>query len=179
MPSNPISVEIYTASHRVLGRVDPGTSGMYTFMNDRTRSIVEVEGAHLSRLHQPARLVARYPILTLNKRNVAGMLMSNRNELGSVSITRHGYSSVQSHWVHVLLPGYELRGMLETPGRLEISAIFAEGDVVFTPLYNARLQAILFPDIEASGPAMLFHSGRVTAISPMRREDIPEGSGGT
>lgn len=174
MPANPISVEIYTASHRVLGRVDPGSGGMYTFMNDRTRSIVEVEGAHLSRLHQPARLVARYPTLTLNKRNVAGMLLSNRSELGSVSMTRHGYSTVRSHWVHVLLPGYELRGMLETMGRLEMSTIFTESDVVFTPLYHAQLEAILFPDIEASGPALLFHSGRVTAMTPMRREDIPE-----
>ncbi|MFP3853227.1 MAG: hypothetical protein ACLFWD_02915 [Anaerolineales bacterium] len=151
-----------------------GNAGLYSFMNDRTRTSFEVEGAHLSRLHQPARLVARYPALSMNKRSVLALLPSNRNELGSVSMTRHGYSSVQQHPVHVLLPGYELKGIMETPGRLELSSVFVEDEATFTPLYNCRLQAILFPDIEATSPAMLFHSGRVTAISMMKKEDLQD-----
>lgn len=177
MSPSPISVEIYTVSHRVLGRITPGSAGLYGFMNDRTHSSIEVEGAHLSRLHEPARLVARYPTLWVNKPNIAAMLLSSRSELGPVSMTRHGYSTVQSHWVHIMLPGYELRGIMESPGRLDISAVFAQGDVVFTPLYNTHLQAILFPDIEASGPAMLFHSGRMSAMSHLRSEDIPKAEG--
>lgn len=174
MATRPISVELYTASHRILGRMMVGSGGLYSFMNDRTRTSFEVEGAHLSRLHQPARLVARYPDLSMNKRNILALLLSNRNELGSVSITRHGYSTVQQHPVHVLLPGYELRGIMETPGRLELSSVFVEDEATFTPLYSCRLQAILFPDIEATSPAMLFHSGRVTAISMMKKEDLPD-----
>jgi hypothetical protein len=174
MATKPISVELYTASHRVLGRMSAGSAGLYSFMNDRTRSSFEVEGAHISRLHQPARLVARYSSLWMNKRNVLAVLLSNRNELGSVSMTRHGYSSVQQHPVHVLLSGYELKGAMETPGRLDLSSVFVEGEASFSPLYSCELQAILFPDIQAASPAMLFHSGRVTAISMIKREDLPD-----
>lgn len=174
--SNPVSVEIYTSSHRVLGRVTPGSAGLYGFMNDRTRSSLEIEGAHLTRLHQPARLVARYPRLWLNKRSLAAVLLSNRGELGPVSLTRHGYSTVAQHWVHMMLEGYEVRGMLEASGRIDLSTIFVEGEAVFSPLYNAALQSILYPNIEASSPAILFNAGGITAICPLRREDIPEAS---
>ena len=173
MAANQISVELYTATHRVLGRMKAGTTGLYSFMNDRTRSSFEVEGAHISRLHQPARLVARYQTLVMNKRNIVAVLLSTRGELGSVSVTRHGYSTVQQHPVHVLLPGYELKGVMESPGRLDLSSVFVEGDATYTPLYSCELQAILFPDIQASSPAMLYHSGRVTAISMIKRDDLP------
>lgn len=174
MSPNPVSVEIYTVSHRVLGRITPGSAGLYAFINVSTRSSVELEGAHLSRLNQPARLIARYPKLWLSKENIVCVLMSSRSEMGSVSVTRHGYSSVLSHWVHVMLPGYELRGVLETAGKLEIGAVMVESERTFTPLYNARMEAILFPDIDATTPAMLFNNGRITAMSPLRKEDIPD-----
>jgi hypothetical protein len=172
MPSL-VSVEIYTTSHRVLGRIQPGATGLYGFMNDRTRSTIEVEGAHLTRLHQPARLVARYPRLWISKRNISALLLSGRNEMGPVSMTRHGYSNVIQHWVHVMLPGYELKGAMESPGRLEIKGVMTEDQTTFAPLFTVHLQAILFPTIEADSPAVLFNTGAVTAMCPLPKDEIP------
>ena len=67
MATKAISVEIYTTSHRVLGRVQPGGTGLLTYLNIPTTSYVEIEGAHLMRLHQPGRMVARHPTLWLVK----------------------------------------------------------------------------------------------------------------
>jgi hypothetical protein len=169
--ANPVSVEIYTSSHRILGRIQPGTAGLYGFMNDRTRLSIDVEGAHINRLHQPARLVARYPRLALNKKNIVALLLSNRNELGPVSMTRHGYSTVIAHPIHIMLPGFELRGFMEAPGRLDIGSVFVEGDTVFVPLFDGHFESILFPDIKASSPAVLFNSNRVTAMSLVPKTD--------
>lgn len=177
--ANPVSVEIYTTSHRVLGRIQPSSAGLYGFMNDRTRSTIEVEGAHLTRLHQPARLVARYPRLWMNKREILALLLSARNEMGPVSMTRHGYSNVMQHWVNVLLSGYELRGAMESPGRLEISALMTDDSATFAPMYEVELQAILFPSIHATSPAVLFNSGAVTAMCPLPKDEIPSAGDGT
>lgn len=175
MSPDPVSVEIYTVSHRVLGRITPGSAGLYGFMNVPTRSSIEVEGAHLSRLNQPARLIARYPKLWLSKENVVCVLLSSRSELGPVSVARHGYTSVVANWVHILLPGYELRGMMETAGKLDIGSIMVESERTFTPLYNAEMEAIMFPEIQGNAPALLFNNGRITALSRLRKEDIPGG----
>ncbi|MGA9531139.1 MAG: hypothetical protein WBR18_00310 [Anaerolineales bacterium] len=177
--ANPVSVEVYTTSHRVLGRIQPGSAGLYGFMNDRTHSTIEVEGAHLTRLQQPARLVARYPRLWMSKREISALLLSTRTEMGPVSMTRHGYSNVIQQWVHVMLAGYELRGAMESPGRLDISGVMTEDEFSFAPIYEAQLQSILFPSIEANSPAVLFNSGAVTAICPLPKDDIPPSSAGT
>ena len=76
MTVKPISVEIYTGSHRILGRLSPGASGLYSFLNIPTTSTLEIEGAHISRLHQPSRLVARYGSIWLAKQQIALILRS-------------------------------------------------------------------------------------------------------
>jgi hypothetical protein len=56
---------MYTESHRILGRIDPGPMGLFSYLNIPTTNYLEVEGAHLNRLHQPGRMVARFQTLWL------------------------------------------------------------------------------------------------------------------
>jgi hypothetical protein len=173
MAGKPISVEMYTQSHRILGRIDPGASGLFSYLNIPTTSIVEIEGAHLNRLHQPGRLVARYATMWLVKRQIVTILLSSRVEIGPSSLARGGYSTFVPHWVHVLLGGYELRGMIETAGKFDFGAALFEGDRLFVPLYSAEVTAILFPSVGARSPAMLFNREMVDGISLIPREEIP------
>ena len=108
--ANPISVEIYTSSHRILGRIDPGSSGLFSHLNIPTTNYLALEGAHLNRLHQPTRMVARYPTLWVVKDEIVTVLLSNRGEIGPSGVARGGYTTTMPHWVHLVLGGYELRG---------------------------------------------------------------------
>jgi hypothetical protein len=172
--TKPVSVEIYTESHRVLGRIVPGTTGLFAFLNISTTSTIEIEGAHLSRLHQPGRLVARYPSLFLTKMEIVAVLLSNRMEMGTTAYIRGGYTSSATHWVHVLLGGYELKGAIETPGKYNFSFLMFEGDRIFVPFYHGALTAILFPNVTANSPAMLFNRSMVDGMALLPKEEIPE-----
>jgi hypothetical protein len=174
MASKLIAAEIYTTSHRILGRIHPGGSGLYSFLNMPTTSYVEIEAAILSRLHQPNRLVARYPELWLVKHEIVAILVSNKAEIGPTGVVRSGYMTREPHWVHIVIGGYELRGMVETHGKFNFGSFIFEGETIFLPLYNAELTAILFPKIEAESPAMLFNRKKVDAIGLMPRREIPE-----
>lgn len=172
MSSNrPVSVEVYTATHRILGRVLPGSGGLYSYLNLPTRSSIEIDGAHLTRLHQPGRLVARYPQIWLAKDRIVAVLLSSRSEIGPVSIARGGYSTLIAHQVHILLEGYEIKGAMETPGKVDFSAILAEKETGFSPLLSARLEAVEFTDINAEAPAMLFNHTLVSGMTLLPRED--------
>ena len=164
-----ISVEIYTASHRILGRINPSSSGLYGYLNIPTTRYLEIEGAHLNRLHQPSRMVARYQTLWVVKAEIVTVLLSNKGEIGPSGMARGGYSTMVPHWVHLVLGGYELRGQVETPGKFNFTTFMVEGDRLFVPLYNTELIAILFPDIRASSPAMLFNRDMVDAIALLPR----------
>jgi hypothetical protein len=175
--AKPVSVEIYTSSHRVLGRVEAGTSGLFSHLNLSTTSIIEVDGAHLNRLHQPGRLVSRYTAMWLVKREIVAVLVSSRAEVGSVSISRGGFTTTVPHWVHILLGGYELRGLFEAAGKFNAGATLFEGDRLFVPLYSAELTAIFFPNVVVRSPAMLFNRDMVDSLALLPREDIPETPG--
>jgi hypothetical protein len=171
MSSNrPVSVEVYTATHRLLGRVLPGSGGLYSFLNLPTRSSIEIDGAHLTRLHQPGRLVARYPRVWVAKDKIVAVLLSSRSEIGPVSIARGGYSTLITHHVHILSSGYELKGAMETPGKIDFAAILAEREAGFSPLLSAQIEAVLFSDIKAEAPALLFNHTLVSAMTLLPRE---------
>jgi hypothetical protein len=175
MATKPISVEIFTTSHRVLGRVVPSASGLFSYLNIPTTSYVEIEGAHLMRLHQPGKMVARHPVLWLVKNEIVTILLSNRREIGNPTIIRGGYTSVLPHWVRIVMGGYELRGMIQAPGKFNFGSIMFEGEAIFIPLYHAELGAILFPNVRGSSPAMLFNRRMVDAIALLPKEEIPGG----
>ena len=178
MATKPISVEIYTESHRILGRIQPEASGLWSYLNIPTTSIVEIEGAHLNRLHQPGRLVARYQTLSLVKNQIVTILLSSRGEIGPSGVARGGYSTLAPHWVQILLGGYELRGMIETAGKFDLGTALFGGDRIFVPLYTAELTAILFPSVVARSPAMLFNREMVDGMALLPQEDLPSPTSG-
>jgi len=174
MANKSISVEIYTTTHRVLGRIMPGARGCFSFLNIPTQSYIEVEGAHLMRLHQPGKLVGRHSSLWLVKSEISAILLSNRGEIGPSVTTRGGYSTTVPNWVRILMGGYELRGVVETHGKFNFGGLMVDGDHIFTPFYNGELRAILFPNVRASAPAMLINRKQVDAMALLPREEIPE-----
>ena len=174
MAQKPVSIEAYTTSHRILGRITPGATGLFSFLNIPTTSTLEIEGAHLSRLHQPGRLVARYPSIWIAKRQVIAILLSNRVEMGTTGVARGGYTTTVPHWVHIMLGGYELRGMIETAGKFNFSSVMFEATSTFIPIYQCKLTAILFPNVQTESPAMLFNRDMVDGMALLPREEIPD-----
>jgi len=174
MALKPIAAEIYTSSHRILGRITPSGRGLYSYLNINTSSYLEVEGALLSRLHQPNRMVGRYTTLSLVKSEVMAILLSNRMELGATAAARGGYTRISNHWLHIILGGYELKGMIEIPGAFNFATFLFEGDTIFAPLFDARITAILFPKIEAGAAAMLFNRKKVEGIGLLPKKEHPE-----
>jgi hypothetical protein len=109
-----------------------------------TSSFIEIEGAHLMRLHQPGKLVARYPTLWLVKSEIVVILLSGRNEMGPTGFTRGGYTTNVPHWVRVIMGGYD------------------------------SLTAILFPNVEAESAAMIFNRRMVDAVAMLPKDEIPK-----
>lgn len=176
MANRAIPLEIYSTGHRILGRVNPGTSGLFSFLNITTASYIELEGAMLMRLHQPGKLVARYPTFYVVKNEIAAALLSSRTQLGPTSFARGGYSTTVPHWVRVVMGGYEVRGIVEAPGKFNFGGLMFEGESLFMPIFNASLQAILFPNVHAEAPAMLFNRRMVDGMALLSKDEIPAGS---
>ncbi|MGD2252439.1 MAG: hypothetical protein PVF70_05920 [Anaerolineales bacterium] len=168
MTTKLLSAEIYTSSHRILGRLNPGSTGLFSYLNIPTTSYVEIEGGHLTRLHQPEKLVVRHSKLWLVKREIVAVLLNSRKEIGPTGVAKRGYTSTAFLPVHVVLGGYELRGSLEIAGKFEFGSLLFEGNNLFVPLFDAELEAILIPEVRSKAQGLLFNREMVDAMGMMR-----------
>jgi hypothetical protein len=135
-------------------------SGLFSFLNIPTRSYVEVEGAHLTRLHQPGRMVARFPSLWLVKKEIVAVLVSGRVELGTTAGATRGYTTVVTHPVHIMLGGMSCWVRSRPAASSTSGRCCSEWPSMFIPVYEGELTAILFPNVRAPpSPAALQADG--------------------
>jgi len=169
----PIAVEIFTPTHRVVGIAFPGPVGLYSYMNLRTESYVELENAELCPLHRLPEGCERTGRTWLVKSEIAAVLARNRGDLGAAGGTRAGYTRPFPYRVRVQVGGFEIQGLLESGGRFDFGAVMFEGDSQFVPLQTTQLAAILFPRVQSTAPAMLFNRSMVTALTMLPSEPLP------
>jgi hypothetical protein len=72
----------------------------------------------------------------------------------------------------MLAGGYELRGLIQSGGRFDVGAVLYGGTSSFLSLYNAKLNAILFPRARTESPAMAFNRSAVRALSLLPKEEV-------
>ncbi len=160
-----IEVDIVTSSHWITGMIYPGARGLFSHINMPTESSIEIEAGELSTLFKRSQSAERFSRMWLVKSEIAAILVGTRTGLGPTSVVRAGYTKPFPHSVRVLLEGFELYGKIHSVGRFEFSTVIFEGDSLFTPLYDARIQSILFPKSQADAPALLFNRKRVQALT--------------
>jgi hypothetical protein len=168
-----MNVVVYTTTHRIIGQVIPGAPGLFSYLNRPTESYVEIEDGEMNPLHQITKQGESVDQLWLVKDEIAAVVVESRTGLGPSSAARAGYTKPFPHWVHILVGGYELRGLIESGARFDFAALMFEGDSKFVPMYNAKLTAILFPRVQADAPAMVFNRAMVHALNLIPREEIP------
>ena len=160
-----IEVEVITSSHWITGMIFPGARGLFSQMNMPTESSIEIESGELSTLFKRSQSAEHFGRMWLVKREIIAVLVGNRAGLGPSNVVRAGYTKPFPHSVRILLEGFELYGKIHSVGRFEFSTLIFEGDSLFTPLYDARVQSILFPKAQADAPALLFNRMRVQALT--------------
>ena len=168
MNVKPIAVEIFTTSHRILGRVAAGSGGLYSHLNLPTQSYTEIHSGYLSRLHEPGKIPTEHSKLWITKREIVAVLLNARGDIGSIGASRRGYSSRVLQTIRVVLGGYELTGQISSAGSFNYGSMLFEGDALFIPLYDAELKAVLFPSVQADAQALLFNREKVDAIATIK-----------
>ncbi|MEW6568099.1 MAG: hypothetical protein AB1449_08030 [Chloroflexota bacterium] len=169
MGKGTVRVEIYTNLHRISGHTQPGPTGLFSFFNRLTESTVEIEDARIAALHQTAEQAESTARLWMVKAEIAAVAAGSRGDIGPIGTVRGGYTKPFPHRVRIVVGGYELRGLVETPGKLDFGALVLEGDSLFMPIYDARLNAILFPRTKIESPAILFNRKMVVSLTLVQK----------
>ena len=169
-----IAVDIYTSGYRVVGKIMVANTGVIGLMNDTTNSAMEVHDARMAKIHMPTKLVDHFDMVRMVKNRVMVMCMSRREDLGPAALVRGGYGTTTDYTVRFTGQTYEVEGKLELQRRFDFQGLMFEGTRHFIPVFDAKLTAILIPNLKVESPGMLFnreHADVVALLNQRTKED--------
>jgi len=164
MPRDLVPTSVITQNYRVNGLVSVTAAGLIGLLSDPTDSYIEVENASLVRLHRPQEVVAQFNNWGMVKSRIIAVLCEKSADLGRITIARAGFSRLISYRIWASLHGFEMFGILESPGKFDFSAQMFQGNRQFTALFNATLIPVYFPQLVTRSPAILFNRQMVEGI---------------
>ena len=165
-PYSKITVDFFTDTHRISCRVEGGNMGIVGVLNDAGSSVFLVEDAYLSRLSQPAKIVEHRPTVFIAKAGLSLSLIARREELGPQGLARGGYTHLIPFPVLITTSAFEIRGILELPGKLDAGALLATGTGKYVNAYKVNIIATAHPDIPYTSEVVIINRNTIQLISP-------------
>lgn len=161
----PIHADCFTDSHRISCRILVTSMGVIGLLNDQLNTLVELEDIYMSRLQQPAKIIARFERMHLNKINLALVVLSRREDFGPSGLVRGGFSRISASEAMVTMQHFEVRGAVEYVNKFDAGAILIGGTSKFMPVYTATAVATMNPEAPYSGPIIIINRGLTTGIA--------------
>jgi hypothetical protein len=173
MPRDRVSCALFTQNYRVNGMISVTASGLVGVVNDPTDSYIELEDATLVRLHRPQEIVAQFTVWSMVKARIIALLCEKTGDLGRITVARAGFTRQISYRIWASLLGFEMFGVLESPGKFDFSSQMFQGSRQFTPLFNATLIPVFFPQLVTRAPAILFNRQMIEGIGVISEVEEP------
>jgi hypothetical protein len=169
-----VAGDIFTSGYRVVGKFIVTTHGAMGMLNDPTHSTLEINDAHLARLHMPTKLADHFELVRMMKRQIHAVCLARREDLGPLAIVRGGYANVAEYTVRIATQMFEVEGAMELPGRFDFTALMTDGTRDFIPVLNATLTAILIPNLRIESPSILVNRKLVDLMALLNQRVKPE-----
>jgi len=168
--SRSITVNFFTSSYRVLGKIWVGNSGLIGLLSDPNSSYVEVTHASLARLHEPKNVVTQPREIGLVKRGISVVSLAREADVGPRVVARQGYGAATKYHIQAISADFEMEGDLEWTGRFELEALMVEGAREYIPLYDTVLRAIYYPELTVKSPALIFNRRKIDILRTIEKE---------
>jgi hypothetical protein len=107
------------------------------------------------------------------KARIIALLCEKTGDLGRITVARAGFTRQISYRIWASLMGFEMFGVLESPGKFDFSSQMFQGTRQFTPLFNATLIPVFFPQLVTRAPAILFNRQMVEGIGVISEVEEP------
>jgi hypothetical protein len=140
--------------------------GIVGLLNDNTTSVFQVEDAYISRLQQPGKIIEHRPQVAIVKATLSLALIARREEIGPQGLAHGGYSHVVPFPVLITTSAFEIRGTLELPGKLDVSALISAGSGKYITAYKVTLIAAAYPDNPYAAEVVIINRNTVQLIAP-------------
>ena len=157
-----LAVDFFTPGYRVSGHVSTRAHSVADLLNDRLKSYLELEEVYISRVNNPAEIVATHGHAQLLKDSLLFAIVPGRESLSRMTRSV-SYFGRQRLPVWLALPTFEIVGELQVTGvtSFDLEAYLAKSIGDYVPVVNGIARATNWPDVRFEGEAFLVNERRI------------------
>jgi hypothetical protein len=160
-----VPADFLAYDYRISGDVNIRTRPLADSLIDPTTDFVEIENVYVSPIQNPADIKASYSLGMLAKASISMVILAREEDGLSKRATYGDYMgryTVQS--VFLTVPGFEVRGYLETSAKAHIRTYMVTHAERFIPITEASAAVTLNPSIRFEGGMILVNKESVGII---------------
>jgi hypothetical protein len=166
-----IPADFLTTNHYIFGQLRVTHTGIIGMLTDQTTSVIEINDASITRIHKPDKVINYASEMWLVKRQILAVCLTKREFV--TSQLRPQFSRPYPYNVEITTPVYEIKGVLEWPGRFKFSSLLSEGSTFFM-LQDAQIDAILFPALHIASPYMMVNRDYMDSLLIVKKKTTAE-----
>lgn len=156
-----VTADFLADDYRISGDVNVRTKPLADSLNDVNTDYIQTENVYVSSIHVPADIKASYHTGSLLKSNVSMVVLARQEDGLSKSTTFGSYIGYTLRPVFMTVPGFEVRGMLETAPKTDIRTYMVTYAERFIPVTEATATVTLNPTILFQGGMILVNKEQV------------------
>ncbi|MEN6408260.1 MAG: hypothetical protein ABFD44_00945 [Anaerolineaceae bacterium] len=164
LTQRPVVADFLTNSFRLMGKVYIPSSGLLTLMNDQSSVCADVIQGQMARLTAPEQGMEPVEVTRLVKRHVVAVCVSRREDVGPQAFPRLGFAPLTDYSVLITTDMYEIQGVIQWAGRLDIASLMAVDMPEFFPIFKATITALQSSNLVIECPIVLLNRAFISAV---------------
>ena len=162
--SRRLTVDFFSYTHRISTQFLTRGRALADTLNDHTLSYIDLDLAYVSRIDKPGELIADYGVSLLRKENISFCLVASQIELAVKGVPPAQYFSRRSRKVFCTVPSFEITGLIDVPGNVDLHKMMAIGVERFMPIYKATATISLLESVDFSGELILVNKEAIEVL---------------
>jgi len=159
-----LQVDFFTSAHRLSTQVNVYMRALADQLNDPRVSWIELEMAYISRIERPAEIIADYAISTLRKDHILFAMITGSTD-GAVKrlppTAGAGFYARLLYRAWVATRSFEIAGLIEWTGHLDLHALLVTTAERFMPVTSATATCTILPTAPFSADLILINKDAI------------------
>jgi len=155
--------DFFTDSHRFSASVVVYKRRLVDVLGDKITNYLDLVDIYVSRNNNPGEIVGTYERGSLVKQDINFIILSNETQ--AVSKERFYAPSRVSLSIFVTVPFFEIQGLFQWLGDIDVRKILTTETQQFLPILNASAVSPFFPEANFQGPTALVNKSKIELLS--------------
>ncbi len=157
-----VTADFFTDSHRFSASVVVYKRRLIDVLADRMTSYLDLVDIYLSRNNNPGEIVGTYPRGSLVKEEINFIVLSSETQ--AISKERFYTPMRTGRPIFVTVPFFEIGGLFQWMGELDIKKIMATDTQTFLPILEVKATNPFYPETSFQGPTALVNKSKIQIL---------------